>query len=130
MIGLLAPQALRYLGHARTDAARIGIQNLGAALDLYRLDLGRFPAQDEGLRALVERPAGLARWQGPYMKDAGALIDPWGRPYRYRIPGEHAAYDLYTLGADDSPGRRELVAAAPKVHRHSRETGNPLPRLQ
>ena len=56
------------------------------------------------LAALVERPPGLDRWQGPYLKQKGVPADPWGHPYRYRIPGEHGEYDLYSLGADDAPG--------------------------
>ncbi|MBV9859451.1 MAG: type II secretion system major pseudopilin GspG [Alphaproteobacteria bacterium] len=104
LVGLVTPQVMKYLGRARTDTARVDIQNIEAALDLFRLDLARYPTQEEGLQALVRKPPGLERWQGPYIKQAKAPVDPWGRPYHYRIPGEHGDYDLYTLGADDAPG--------------------------
>ena len=104
LIGLVPPQVIKYLGRAKTDAARVDLHNIEAALDLYRLDLGRYPSEQEGLKALVEHPAGLDRWQGPYIKQKGVPTDPWGHPYHYRIPGEHGEFDLYSLGADDAPG--------------------------
>lgn len=109
ILGLLAafaaPQVFKYLGGAKTDSARIQIQNLSSILDLYRLDLGRYPSTREGLQALVERPAGTGAWRGPYLQRSDGLLDPWGRPYRYAQPGRQgAAYDLYTLGADDAEG--------------------------
>lgn len=104
LIGLVTPQVIKYLGRAKTDAARVELHNIEAALDLYRLDLGRYPSEQEGLKALVEQPAGLDRWQGPYIKQKGVPTDPWGHPYHYRIPGEHGEFDLYSLGADDAPG--------------------------
>jgi general secretion pathway protein G len=108
ILGLLAtiavPQAIKYLGGAKTDTAKIQIQNLGATLDLFRLDVGRYPSQGEGLQSLVDRPAGLDRWKGPYVKKRESLVDPWGRAFLYRVPGQHGEYDLYTLGADNTPG--------------------------
>jgi len=108
ILGLLAavaaPQAMRYLGGARHDAAKLQVQGLATALDLYRLDTGHYPTREEGLAALVQRPAGQERWNGPYVRKAEQLQDPWGRPYRYRVPGEGRPYDLFTLGADDRPG--------------------------
>lgn len=108
ILGLLAsvaaPQAMRYLGGAKHDAAKLQLSGLGTAVDLYRLDVGRYPTREEGLAALVQRPSGVDRWNGPYVRKADQLQDPWGRPYRYRSPGEHGAYDLFTLGADDRSG--------------------------
>jgi general secretion pathway protein G len=104
LIGLVAPPVIRYLGRAKTDVAKVDIHNLESALDLYRLDFGHYPTQTEGLPALVEKPAGLERWQGPYLKQKTVPTDPWGHPYQYRIPGEHGEYDLYSLGADNAPG--------------------------
>jgi general secretion pathway protein G len=104
LIGLVAPQVMKYLGRARSDAARIEIQNLGGALDLYKLDMRRYPTQQEGLQALVQMPNGVAGWNGPYLQQKTVPPDPWGRPYVYRIPGEHGEFDLYTLGADNAPG--------------------------
>ena len=104
LIGLVAPPIIRYFGRAKSDVAKVQIHELESALDLYRLDLGRYPTQSEGLKALAEKPAGLDRWQGPYLKQGTVPNDPWGHAYRYRIPGEHGEYDLYSLGADDAPG--------------------------
>jgi general secretion pathway protein G len=108
ILGLLAavaaPQALRYLGGAKHDAARLQLDGLVTALDLFRLDVGRLPTREEGLAALVQRPPGLERWNGPYVRRTDQLLDPWGRPYRYRTPGEYGPFDLLSLGADDRPG--------------------------
>jgi general secretion pathway protein G len=108
ILGLLAafaaPQVLSYLGRAKTDAARAQVQNIAGILDLYRLDVGSYPSQQDGLEALLEEPAGAARWNGPYVKRRDALMDPWGRMYIYRFPGERGAYDLYSLGADGRDG--------------------------
>lgn len=104
LIGLVAPPIIHYFGRAKTDVAKVQIHELESALDLYRLDLGRYPTQSEGLQALVAKPAGLDRWQGPYLKQTAVPFDPWGHAYHYRVPGEHGDYDLYSLGADDAPG--------------------------
>ena len=102
--GIAVPQVLKYLASAKTDTAQIQIESLGGALDLYRLDAGRYPAESEGLKALVERSLEAERWNGPYIKKADGLIDPWGNPYIYDFPGEHGDYDLYSLGADGAEG--------------------------
>jgi general secretion pathway protein G len=99
-----APQVIRYLGRARVDAAKIHIQGLTNAIELYHLDVGRFPSDQEGLLALVERPSGIERWNGPYVRKREQLMDPWNRAYRYRFPGQHGDFDLFTLGADDAEG--------------------------
>ncbi len=108
ILGLLAafavPQVFNYLGGAKADAARIQIRNLGTVLDLYRLDVGRYPSSAEGLTVLVERPANAPGWNGPYVKQPAMLTDPWGRAYQYRAPGRHGDYDLFTLGADNAEG--------------------------
>jgi general secretion pathway protein G len=104
IVALVTPQVLKYLGRAKTDTARIEIQSLANALDLYRLDLARYPTQQEGLQALIAQPPGAAQWNGPYLKHKKLPADPWGRSYNYRIPGEHGEYDLYSLGADNAVG--------------------------
>ncbi|MCH8167704.1 MAG: type II secretion system major pseudopilin GspG [Proteobacteria bacterium] len=98
------PRVMKYLGGARSDAAAIQVERLGGILDLYRLDMGRYPGTDDGLRALVEAPFEAGRWNGPYLKKENSLIDPWGEPYEYRFPGDHGDYDLFTLGADGREG--------------------------
>jgi general secretion pathway protein G len=104
IVALVTPQVLKYLGRAKTDTARIEIQNLANALDLYHLDMSRYPNQQEGLAALLEPPPGATSWNGPYLKQRKLPADPWGRPYVYRQPGDHGEFDLYTLGADNAPG--------------------------
>ncbi|MEN0077099.1 MAG: type II secretion system major pseudopilin GspG [Paracraurococcus sp.] len=104
LVAVAAPQAMRYLGGAKQDGARLQLQSLSTAIDLYRLDTGRYPSREDGLAALVQAPAGQSRWNGPYIRKAEQLQDPWGRVWRYRAPGEHGAYDLFSLGADDRPG--------------------------
>jgi len=99
-----APQVLRYLGKARTDAARLQINALSSALELYALDNGGFPAQQAGLAALMQPPQGAQRWSGPYLKKAEGLVDPWGRPYQYRVPGKGQPFEIFTLGRDNAPG--------------------------
>ena len=99
-----APRVLKYLGGARTDSARLQIESLATVLDLYRLEVGRYPSEDEGIEALIERPSGVEKWNGPYVRKREQLIDPWGRAFEYHYPGEHAEYDLYSLGADGQDG--------------------------
>ena len=104
VIGLAAPQVMKYLGGAKTDAAGLQIGRLSGTIDLYRLDVGSYPDQSVGLQALLEAPGDVMNWNGPYLKKADGIIDPWGRPYGYRYPGEHGEFDLYTLGADGQEG--------------------------
>lgn len=102
LAGLVGPQILRYLGSARSDTARLQIGELGGGLDLFHLEVGRYPTTDEGLTAIVEEPAGVANWHGPYLKKKQIPNDPWGNAYHYRSPGENGAYDLYSLGNDNT----------------------------
>ena len=109
ILGLLAavvagPQVFRQLGAAKSEAAKLQMERVSGSLDLYRLDVGRYPAQQEGLRALIEPPLGASRWNGPYLKKQESLVDPWGRPFGYRYPGQHGEYDMWSLGADGTEG--------------------------
>jgi general secretion pathway protein F len=104
LAGLVGPQVLRYLGSAKSDTAMLQIEELGAGLDLYHLEVGRYPTTEEGLKALVEQPAGVTAWNGPYLKKKRVPVDPWGNEYQYRSPGEHGMYDLYSLGGDNLEG--------------------------
>jgi general secretion pathway protein G len=97
-------QVYGYLGRARTDTARLQIDQLSTALDLFRIDVGRLPTTEEGLNALLDTPAGLTTWRGPYLKKTSAIVDPWGRPFVYRQPGQGAEFDLASFGADGKPG--------------------------
>ena len=99
IMALVGPRVLNYLGESKVKAARIQIESFESSLDLFYLDAGRYPSTTEGLTALVQRPAGLASWSGPYLKTGSVPNDPWGRPYAYRSPGEHGAYDIVSFGA-------------------------------
>jgi general secretion pathway protein G len=104
LAAIIAPQVLKYLGTSRTQTAKVQIQNVDAALQLFRLDVGRFPTQEEGLNALVTAPPNAPGWNGPYLQKSAALMDPWGSAYLYRVPGQHGETDVYSLGSDKAPG--------------------------
>ena len=104
LAGLVGPQVMKYLGSSKTSTARLQIEDISAALDLYRLEVGRYPSASEGLTALVKKPAGAKNWNGPYLKKTQVPKDPWGQEYEYRFPGQNGAFDLYSLGIDNAPG--------------------------
>jgi len=104
LAGLVGPRVLKYLGGAKSDTAALQIAEFGSGLDLFHLELGRYPSTEEGLVALVAAPTNLRNWRGPYFKKATIPLDPWGNAYQYRYPGEHGEYDLFSLGADNAPG--------------------------
>lgn len=103
LAALVAPRLMGRVGKAKTKTAAAQIQLLATALDLFYLDVGRYPTEEEGLQALYQRPANLPRWAGPYLNKA-VPKDPWGNPYVYKCPGERGSYDLTSLGADGTPG--------------------------
>lgn len=107
IIGLLAayvaPRYFAQVGKSETKVARAQIDAFEKALEQYRLDVGHFPATDQGLAALVVKPSGESKWSGPYLKRA-APPDPWGRTYFYKSPGEHGEIDLISYGRDGKPG--------------------------
>lgn len=104
LVGIVLPNVIGQVGSSKSKAARIQIEELGAALDIFRLETGRYPTSQEGLRALVEQPGDLPDWNGPYLRKRIVPGDPWDRPYQYRSPGQHGEYDLYTLGRDGAEG--------------------------
>jgi general secretion pathway protein G len=106
ILGLLAslvgPRIFKNVEKGKLATAKAQIELLGQSLDQYRLDVGSYPTTSQGLDALVTNP-GVDGWDGPYSKKAVPL-DPWNRPYNYQSPGAHDDYDLYSYGADGSPG--------------------------
>jgi general secretion pathway protein G len=107
IIGLLAsyvgPRYFSQIGKSEVKTARAQIDSLGKALDQFRLDTGHYPSMQEGIAALVAKPANEPKWDGPYLtKDVPA--DPWGNAYVYKIPGEHGEYDLLSYGSDGQAG--------------------------
>ena len=104
LAGVVGPQVMKRLGESKSKTAKIQIEDLSAALDMYRLDVGRYPSGDQGLTALVEQPSDTSSWSGPYLRKQKVPKDPWQNEYRYASPGEHGKFDLSTLGADNSEG--------------------------
>ena len=104
LAGLVGPQVMKFLGSSKTKTAALQIEELSGTLDLYRLETGRYPSNDEGLEALVSKPGDAANWNGPYLKKGAVPKDPWGNAYQYRFPGEHGGVDIWSLGADNREG--------------------------
>lgn len=111
VLGILAllaavatPSVMGYLGRAKTETARTQISAISTALELYALDNGGYPPAAVGLSGLVQAPAGVPTWRGPYIKRSFSAVDPWGRPYHYRHPGRTVAAEVFTFGRDNAPG--------------------------
>ena len=104
LAGIVGPQVMKHMGESKTKAAKVQIEDLAAALDMYKLDLGKYPTSEQGLAALIESPDGANRWSGPYLRKAKMPLDPWQQEYHYASPGEHGKFDLFTLGADGQEG--------------------------
>lgn len=103
LAGYVAPKYFAQVGKSETKVAQTQISSLEKSFDIYRLDTGHFPPTEQGLDALVTPPQNEPKWSGPYLKKAVPL-DPWGRRYLYKYPGEHGDYDIYTYGKDGQPG--------------------------
>jgi len=107
IIGLLAgyvgPKYFKQVGKSEVKVARAQIDAFGKALDQYRLDTGHYPSTEQGLAALMTKPMGEPKWDGPYLKKKVPL-DPWGNAYHYTKPGQHGEYDLYSYGRDGQAG--------------------------
>lgn len=107
IIGLLAgyvgPKLFAQIGKSEVKAAKAQIDALQKSLDQYRIDAGHYPSTEQGLVALVSKPADEPKWAGPYLSKA-VPQDPWGRDYQYRAPGQHGEFDLLSLGKDGQPG--------------------------
>ena len=103
LTGYVGPKYFSQIGKSEVKAARAQLEALEKALDQYWIDTGHYPSAEAGLSALVTRPANEPRWDGPYLKK-GVPPDPWGHPYVFRFPGEHAEFDLVSYGKDGQPG--------------------------
>ncbi len=103
--GIVGPQAMKYLGKGKTQSTKVQIENLSAALDMYRLEVGNYPTTADGLKALVVAPSGARGWNGPYLKKGDVPKDPWNNDYQYKRPGSNNhPYDLFSFGADGANG--------------------------
>jgi len=103
LAGYVAPRYFGQIGKSETKVARAQIESFDKALSQYRLDVGKFPSTEQGLTALTTKPANELKWQGPYLAKSVPL-DPWGKPYQYKSPGDHGEYDLWSYGKDSQPG--------------------------
>ncbi|MEL7043763.1 MAG: type II secretion system major pseudopilin GspG [Pseudomonadota bacterium] len=103
LMSLVGPQVLNQFGKAKTKTALVQIKDLEQALEMYKLDVGRYPSTAQGLVALVQKPGDAAGWNGPYLK-GNVPQDPWDRDYNYKFPGERAEVDIFTLGQNGAPG--------------------------
>lgn len=106
LVSIVGPRYFNQLGKSEGKAAQAQIASIAKALDLYRIDVGRYPTTEQGLAALSTAPANEPRWRGPYLQKA-VPADPWGRAYVYKAPGEHAEFELLSYGKDGSPGGAE-----------------------
>jgi general secretion pathway protein G len=108
IIGLLAsivaPKLIGRVGKSKAVVARAQIESFVTALETYRLDTGEYPPQEVGLKALIEKPADIQNWHGPYLKKRVVPDDPWGQPYVYRYPGKEGDYEVLSYGADRREG--------------------------
>jgi general secretion pathway protein G len=106
LAALIVPKVISRPDEARITAARQDVATLAQALRLYKLDNLAYPTTDQGLQALIVKPAAApipANWKtGGYLERLPK--DPWGRDYRYLSPGRHGEFDVFSLGADGEPG--------------------------
>lgn len=104
LAGIVGPQVMKHMGASKTKAAKVQIEDLAASLDMYKLDEGRYPTAQQGLNALVEKPAEAKHWNGPYLRKDKVPQDPWHQDYHYVIPGQHGKFDIFSYGADEKEG--------------------------
>jgi general secretion pathway protein G len=122
IMAIVGPRVLNYLGESKVKAAKIQIESFSSALDLYYLDMGRYPASNDGLVALVQRPGNAQEWNGPYLKGGAVPNDPWGHPYVYRAPVERAPYEIVSYGADGQEGGTGTAADISSIPATSQAT--------
>lgn len=104
LAGLIGPQVMGQFSSSKPKTARVQIEGLVSALDLYRLDTGRYPSSSQGLAALINEPAGVRNWNGPYLRKSTIPKDPWDSDYEYAYPGRKAEVEVFSLGSDGRPG--------------------------
>lgn len=104
LAGIVGPRVMKQLGASKTKAAKIQIEELSTALEMYKIDTNRYPTSEQTLQAIVQQPAGIEGWNGPYLRKNFVPKDPWKKNYYYRYPGRNAEYEIYSLGADGADG--------------------------
>lgn len=103
LAGMVGPNVMKYVGSSKVEVAKAQLGDISAGLDLFKLDVGRYPNSKEGLEVLITAPDDLMGWNGPYLRKKKLPLDPWSRDYIYTFPGQDNDYDLLTLGADGEP---------------------------
>ena len=115
ILGLVGPRVLNYLGESRTKTAKLQIESLSSALDLFYMDAGRYPTSAEGLDALAKRPSDVENWNGPYLKGSRVPVDPWGHAYHYRALSDHLPpYEIVSFGSDGREGSADNISNVEK----------------
>ena len=104
LAGIVGPQVMKRLGDSKSKAAKIQIEELAAALEMYKIDTNTYPSTEQTLKALVQQPPGVEGWNGPYLRKNFVPKDPWKKDFHYRFPGRNAEYEIYSYGADASEG--------------------------
>ena len=104
LAGIVGPQVMKRLGDSKSKAAKIQIEELASALEIYKIDTSRYPTSEQTLQALVQEPAGVDGWNGPYLRKNFVPKDPWKKEYFYRYPGRNAEFEIYSFGADGTEG--------------------------
>ena len=103
--GIVGPQAMKYLGKGKTQSSKVQIENISAALDMYRLEVGSYPTTADGLKALVAQPSSARGWNGPYLKKGDVPKDGWNNDYQYKRKSTNGQpYELMSFGADGAAG--------------------------
>ncbi|WP_415107877.1 type II secretion system major pseudopilin GspG [Hyphomonas sp.] len=104
IMGVVAPRVVGYLSRAKSQTAEVQIRNIKAAADMFLLDVGRYPTDEEGLRALVEPRTTVTGWFGPYLQEKTIPVDPWGQPFRYSVSDDGMEVHIFSLGRDNAEG--------------------------
>jgi general secretion pathway protein G len=104
LAGLVGPRVMKYASSSKVDVAKVQLEDLAAGLDLFKLDVGRYPTSNEGLKALVDGGDSIPGWNGPYLRKKKLPKDPWGRDYVYSYPGKDNEFDLISYGQDGVSG--------------------------
>lgn len=114
LAGLVGPNVMKYVGSSKIDVTRAQLEDLAAGLDLFKLDVGRYPDSREGLLVLVKASDDLMGWNGPYLRKKKLPLDPWNNDYVYKSPGLENDFDLFSYGADgelDGTGENSDISA-------------------
>lgn len=104
LAGLIGPQVMKQFSSSKPKTARLQIEGIVTALDLYRLDVGHYPNSAQGLNALINAPGNERNWNGPYLRKSRIPADPWGADYKYVYPGQKAEIEVVSYGADGNQG--------------------------